>query len=131
MPAAKVDVKARGDLAKKLRVNWTPTVLFLDGDGVERHRSVGFLPPDEFKPQIDFARAMHAFATDRYDDAIHEFRHILESHGESGIAPEAAYWVACAEYRKAKDPAPLKAGWLALLDRYPNSFVAKRVAHLR
>lgn len=47
-------------LFARFQVQYTPTAIVLDGDGIERHRSVGFLQPHEFIPQLMFgiARAM-------------------------------------------------------------------------
>jgi hypothetical protein len=33
-------------------IQYTPTEIVLDGEGREHHRSVGFLPPQEFIPQL-------------------------------------------------------------------------------
>ncbi len=38
--------------ATRFVIQYTPTVITLDGDGKEHHRTVGFLPPEEFIPSL-------------------------------------------------------------------------------
>jgi len=38
--------------ATRFVIQYTPTVITLDGDGKEHHRTVGFLSPDEFIPSL-------------------------------------------------------------------------------
>ncbi len=44
----KVDMWRDRDLSRKLKALWTPNLLYLDPDGNEWHRDLGYLPPDEF-----------------------------------------------------------------------------------
>jgi hypothetical protein len=43
---------AAPDWARRFTVQYTPTVITLDNEGNERHRTVGFLPPEEFIPSV-------------------------------------------------------------------------------
>jgi hypothetical protein len=38
--------------ANRFGIQYTPTVVTLDGEGMEHHRTVGFLPPEEFVPSL-------------------------------------------------------------------------------
>jgi hypothetical protein len=49
-------------LSKLYGVQWTPTILVLDASGEERHRIEGFLPVEDFLPQLAFGLAHAAFA---------------------------------------------------------------------
>ncbi len=50
----KVDGDARGDLIAKYKVDGYPTIVFLNPDGSEKHRVVGYKGPDDFLKDIDF-----------------------------------------------------------------------------
>ncbi len=39
-------------LPQQYKVSWTPTFVSLDSEGVDHHRTVGFLPPDEMIPSL-------------------------------------------------------------------------------
>ncbi len=39
-------------LAGDFNVKWTPTLVVLDQEGKEHHRTVGFLDPEEFIPSL-------------------------------------------------------------------------------
>ena len=52
---AKVDGDARTDLTAKYNVKSYPTVLFLNPDGTEKHRVVGYKGPDEFLKDMNIA----------------------------------------------------------------------------
>ena len=44
-------------LSAKYNAQWTPTILIIDADGNERHRIEGFLPADDFLPQLEIGAA--------------------------------------------------------------------------
>jgi thioredoxin-related protein len=44
----RVHTNAAPEWARRFSIQYTPTMLVLDDDGKEHHRSVGFLPPEEF-----------------------------------------------------------------------------------
>jgi len=63
---------------EKYGAQWTPTILELDADGVERHRIEGFLPGDDFLSQLMLGRAQIAFAQQQWDEAEKRFREIVD-----------------------------------------------------
>jgi thiol:disulfide interchange protein len=50
----RVDGDARGDLVAKYKIDGYPTVVFLNPDGSEKHRVVGYKGPDDFLQDLDY-----------------------------------------------------------------------------
>ena len=77
----RVHVKEQADafraLGDRYDAHWTPTTLVLDGDGAERHRIEGFLPADDFLPQLALGVAKTAFSQERFSEAEEEFRGVV------------------------------------------------------
>ena len=67
---SRVHVKADSELFRKYSelygAPWTPTILMLDPDGVERYRIEGFLPTDDFLSQLMLGRGKIAFAEENW-----------------------------------------------------------------
>lgn len=51
----KIDGDARGDLVAQYRVTGYPTTVFLNPDGTEKHRVVGYKGPEDFLKDMAFA----------------------------------------------------------------------------
>jgi TolA-binding protein len=115
-------------LAKRYGAEWTPTILMLDPEGEERHRMEGYLPTDEFVPQLEFGAARIAFSTEKFDKAEERFRHIVDAHHDADVAPEALYWAGVAKYKASNDAAALKETADALKKTYPASPWAKKAS---
>ena len=105
---------------------WTPTILELDSQGVERHRIEGFLPLDDFLPQLMLGRAQIAFAEEQWDDAERRFREVVDKFPDSDAAPEALYWAGVSPYKKTGNPASLGATAKAFTERYQSTPWAKK-----
>jgi TolA-binding protein len=129
---ARVHVKDDAALFQKYgdmySAQWTPTVLELDSDGVERHRIEGFLPNDDFLAQLMLGRAQMSFAAGEWDDAERRFREIVDKLPDTDAAPEALYWAGVAPYKKTHDPSSLKKTATAFKDRYKESSWAKKAS---
>jgi thiol:disulfide interchange protein len=54
LACVKVDGDARGDLVARYKVDGYPTVVFLNPDGSEKHRVVGYKGPDDFIKDLDY-----------------------------------------------------------------------------
>ncbi len=52
MIAVRAHTNSLPQWATRFVIQYTPTVITLDGDGKEHHRTVGFLPPEEFIPSL-------------------------------------------------------------------------------
>ena len=113
---------------EKYGAQWTPTILELDSQGVERHRIEGFLPTDDFLSQLMLGRAHIAFAEEKWDEAERRFRDIVEKFPDTDAAPEALYWAGVAPYKATHDNASLKKTASAFQDRYQDTSWAKKAS---
>jgi len=125
------NVMADRPLAKKMRAVWTPMFVFVDGEEVEQHRFLGFLPPDEFAAQVHLAAAKDAFAKGRYDDSLRRFSGIVERLGATDAAPESLYWTGVCEFKLTKDVGRIAEKNREVVKRYPNHIWAKKLAFAR
>ena len=105
---------------------WTPTTLLLDAEGEERHRLEGFLPLEDFIPQLELGAARIALSGGDFEGAAKQYAHIVEKHGESDAAPEAQYWAGVARYKATGDKAALKETAAAFRERFSDSSWAKK-----
>ena len=71
---------------------WTPTVLILDSDGIERARVEGYLPKLEFRAYLEMGMARIAFMHKKWADAECGYADVVERYPDSVSAPEAVYW---------------------------------------
>lgn len=128
----RVHVRENQDEYKRLSarygVQWTPTILIVDGDGEERHRIEGFLPLDEFLGQLALGVACATFKREDYRQAEPLFRKVVEQYGPTTAAPEALYWAGVSKYRASNDPSALKATAEAFSQRYSDSIWAKKAS---
>ncbi len=102
----KIHIKQQPDTFKRFGAQWTPTLVTLDRDGVERYRFEGFLPATDFLAQLALGLAHTAFARERWREAEERFRAIVRDFPETEAAPEALYWAGVSRY-KGGDPAAL------------------------
>ena len=106
---------------QRFDAQWTPAILALDPDGVERHRVEGFLAADELLPQLALALARIAFQHGEWKEAERRFREVLERYPEGDAAPEARYWMGVSRYKASGDAAALGETERDLSARYPES----------
>lgn len=117
--------------AKNFGVKWTPTLVTLDRDGAEHHRTVGFLPPEELIASLLLGSAKCHFDADRFADALKDLDELLTKHAQTDAAPEAIFLQGVAGYKHTKDGKPLKAAYEKLAAQYPASPWAKRALPYR
>jgi TolA-binding protein len=103
-------------------------VIIADPKGVERYRFEGYLPADEFLPQVEFGLAKSSFATGDYALAESVFRKIVNEHPNSDVAPESQYWAGVAKYKASGDPKALGETEAAFQTRYGDSVWAKKAS---
>ena len=120
------DLYAR--MSERLNVHWTPTVLILDADGVERHRIEGFLPTDDFLASLKLGLGRAAFQRGAFEEAERWFREVVEQHPQSESAPEALYWTGVARYKAKGDASALTDTANAFKTRYTDSVWAKKAS---
>ena len=94
-------------LGQRFNAQWTPTILIVDPKGVERHRIEGYLPVEEFLPQLELGLAKSAFGTGQFEEAERRFRGIVDRYPNSAAAPEALYWAGVSRYKATNDPTAL------------------------
>ncbi len=113
-------------LATDFNVKWTPTIVTLDSEGTEHHRSVGFLAPAELIPCMLLGVAKVYFDADRFEKALLNLEKIVSDYSTSDSAPEAIYLRGVNLYKSTQDPKPLKEAYEKLEQDYPGSEWAKR-----
>ena len=109
-------------------VQWTPTTVIVDPSAEERHRIEGFLPIEDFLPQLALGLAKSAFARQQFADAERRFREIVERFPSSDSAPEALYWAGVSRYKATNDAAALAQTAEAFTKRYQESTWAKKAS---
>jgi hypothetical protein len=122
------DAAEYGRLSERFGAEWTPTILILDPQGTERHRIEGFLPVDDFLAQLEFGLGRLDFSAGHFDDAEGRFRHIVDEHPNSDVAPEALYWAGVSKYKETDDGAALKETAEAFASRYQETPWAKKAS---
>ncbi len=113
-------------LATNFNVKWTPTLVTLDPEGKEHHRTVGFLPPEELIPSLMLGIAKCHFDTSKFAEAITMLDSLLKEYPKSDAAPEAVYIRGVSEYQSTHSPEPLKKAYERLKSEFPNSEWVKR-----
>ena len=126
-----INVQTNSEIAGKYRVFWTPTILVLDSSGAEYYRFNGFLPPNEFIPQLEFGLGMMALEKQDYKTASAQLKSVVEKYPKSNIAPEAQYWFGVSEYKAAHNVEALLSAWKKLRREYPNSIWALKVSFVK
>ena len=109
-------------------VPWTPTVLILDPNGVERHRIEGYLPTDEFRAQLEMGLARVAFMNKNWADAERRYGDVLDRFPDSKAAPEALYWKGVSHYKATNDHTVLGELPKQFEQKYPESIWAVKTA---
>ena len=118
-------------LSKDFNVTWTPTLITLDQDGKEHHRTVGFLPPPELVPSLLLGTAKVYFETAKFETCLETLDKLLSEYPRSKAAPEAVFLRGVAGYKSTHDPKPLKSAYERLQAEYPGSEWADRAQPYR
>lgn len=101
--AVEAHIKEHPAYFHRFDVLWTPTVLILDSNGVERLRIEGYLPKTEFRAQLEMGLARVAFMGKHWADAERRYAQIVERYPEAKTAPEALYWRGVSRYKVKND----------------------------
>jgi TolA-binding protein len=118
-------------LSEQFQVNWTPTLVTLDAEGKEHHRTVGFLPPEELIPSLLLGKAKIHFDHGQFEKALESLETILKEYSRSGAAPEAIFLKGVCGYKHTNDPTPLKQAYERLQKEHPESEWTKRALPYR
>ncbi len=113
-------------MSTDFNIKWTPSLLILDKEGNEHHRTVGFMSTKELIPSILLGTGNKHFNNNRFTEALKAYEIILADFPESDSAPEAVFQKGVCLYKSANAPLPLKEAYEHLRDKYPTSQWAKR-----
>ncbi len=113
-------------LATDFNIQWTPTLVTLDSEGKEHHRTVGFLSPEELIPSLMLGMAKCHFDLERFDQAVSTLEKLLAEYPRSDSAPEAIYLRGVSRYKSEHDAKFLKEAYERLQANYPASEWTKR-----
>jgi tetratricopeptide (TPR) repeat protein len=117
--------------ADTFNVKWTPTLIMLDHDGGEHHRTTGFLAPEELLPMILLGIGKTHFEREEFTEAITSLDTLLKDYPKSDSAPEAIYYGAVSRYKSTHKAQPLKEAYEKLQAEYPSSEWTRRAAPYR
>jgi hypothetical protein len=76
--------------ASRFVIQYTPTVMTLDDEGKEHHRTVGFLPPEEFIPSLMLGIGKAHFDAKQFVKARAMLEWLLTEFPHSQAAPAAS-----------------------------------------
>lgn len=118
-------------LSEDFNVKWTPTLIVLDESGKEHHRTVGFLPPEEFIAANLLGIGKMYFDKGEFQKAIEVLNRVLKEFETTGAAPEAIFVRAVAKFKSLNETSHLKEAYELLTEKYPESEWAKRALPYR
>jgi hypothetical protein len=98
---------------------WTPTILVMDADGVERYRIEGYLPKNWFRARLEMGLGRVAFMHKSWADAEKTYAEVAENYADTAVAPEAIYWRAVSHYKSTNDHTVLGEVAKELAEKYP------------
>jgi tetratricopeptide (TPR) repeat protein len=115
-------------LPQKFKVQWTPTLVLLDDEGEEHHRTVGFLAPDELLPSLMLGIGKSYFDREFFAQAEQILEQLLKEYPHSDAAPEATYYLGVDRYKNTHIPEELKKTIELLQKNYPGNEWTKRAS---
>jgi hypothetical protein len=118
-------------LATDFKIKWTPTLITLDVDGKEHHRTVGFLPPEELIPSLMLGIAKTHFDQDQVNEALSSLEKLLADYPKSDSVPEAIYLRGVCRFKSTHNGKQLKEAYEQLQAAYPASEWTKRASPYR
>lgn len=113
-------------LATNFNLKWTPTLITLDPDGKEHHRTVGFIMPEELIPSLLLGIAKVHFDRDMFSEALANLETLLSKYPKCDAAPEAIFFRGVAKYKATHDAKPLKHAYELLEANFPGAEWTKR-----
>ena len=76
-------------MAMRFQIQYTPTIVTLDGEGKELHREAGFYPSEELIPMLMLGIGKGYVKDNRYDKALTILSKLVERFPASQSAPSA------------------------------------------
>ena len=105
---------------KRFEAVWTPTILVMDSEGVERYRIEGYLPKDWFGARLKMGLARVAFMHKKFADAQKIYEGVVEKFGKLAVAAEAIYYRDVCKYKATNDHTSLGTAATELAEKFPN-----------
>ena len=121
-----VDIDTQKEMCKRYRVEWTPAFVICDNEGNELERWEGYLPKEDFVPQLILSKGLAAFHLQRYDEAVREFELLIDEHPASELLPEAEYYMGAASFKLTGETDRLSEACHELIMTHPDSPWTKR-----
>lgn len=107
---------------------WTPTILVMESEGMERFRIEGYLAKEEFRAHLEMGLARIAFMNKQWADAGRKYAEIVERYPDAKIAPEAVYWKGVCRYKETNDHTVLGEVPAQFRERYADSVWALKAS---
>ena len=104
---------------KRFDALWTPTILVMDSEGVERYRIEGYLPKTSFRARLEMGLGRVAFMKKKFADAEKIYASVVENYAETTAVPEAIYWRGVCHYKATNDHTVLGEVAKELIEKYP------------
>ncbi len=114
------------EMGRKFHIDWTPAFVITDEQGTELERFVGYLPVEEFIPQLLLSKGLADFHIERLKDAMGDFEELIEEHAASELVPEAEYYLGAVQFRTTGDISKLGDVCAAMNSRFPDSIWTKK-----
>jgi hypothetical protein len=118
-------------LCSRFNITWTPTLVTLDDEGGEHHRTVGFLPPEELVPSLLLGIAKSHFELEHFTEALQHLGQLVDEYPHSKAVPEAIFFKGVCRYKDTQNPAPLKEAFEQLTAVCPDSEWTQRATPYR
>ena len=115
-------------LPQRFKVQWTPTLVLLDEEGEEHHRTVGFLAPEELLPSLMLGIEKSYFDRQNFSDAESILQRLIAEYPKSDAAPEATYYLGVSRYKRTDNAKELKKAVHELEKNFPQSEWTKRAS---
>ena len=113
-------------LASDFAVTWTPTLVILDQQGMEHHRTVGFFDAEALIPSLLLGMGKVQYDSNKFNESLVYLEKLLAEYPESDSAPEAIFLAGVSRYKGTNNPLPLKEAYEQLQKTYPASTWTKR-----
>ncbi len=126
-----VPVRVRYDaepISTNFQIRWTPTLVTLDPEGNEHHRTVGYLEPNELIASLALGIAKWHFDTKQFDQAAAGMESVIQQFPDTDAAPEAQYLLGVSKYKMSHDLTNMRDAYRELKAKYSGSEWTKRAA---
>ena len=124
----RIHVKEQPPVFERFHATWTPTVLVVDPQDVERHRIEGFLPVADFLAQLRLGLAHSARGRGEWAAAERAYRALADDPAAGDLAAEATYWAGVARYKASGKAEALAQTASAVRERFPDSPWTKKAS---